>query len=150
MLKKEIIKAGFKNRTASILTNNGINTIGDLVNLDINEFRRIKGVGVLLFHEIVSVMNSVGFLLTRKGWQLNDKMNISYDDTDNLYMHLKNVSSRNVLTEKENVYSIFIIRLSDDTIHEVWKYLKSDNGEISCWSNTWYGRHVYGKDFVFV
>jgi hypothetical protein len=46
--------------------------------------------------------------------------------------------------------SFFIRNLTDDSIHEVWKYIKDDQGTISIWSNTWYGRHVIGQDCEFV
>ena len=35
---------------------------------------------------------------------------------------------------------------SDGCIHEVRKYIKSDDGEESVWCSSWYGRHVIGKD----
>ena len=36
--------------------------------------------------------------------------------------------------------------LADGSIHEVRKYIKTDDGEESVWCSTWYGRHVIGRD----
>jgi hypothetical protein len=34
-------------------------------------------------------------------------------------------------------------------VHKAWKLIKSDNGEISAWANTRYGRIVIGDEFEF-
>jgi hypothetical protein len=52
--------------------------------------------------------------------------------------------------EHPMTYSLFIRNFTDDSTHEVWKYLKDDQGIISIWSHTWYGRHVVGQDCEFV
>jgi hypothetical protein len=44
---------------------------------------------------------------------------------------------------------IFVKNTADGSIHEVRKYIKSDDGEQSVWCNTWYGRHVIGNDCEF-
>lgn len=38
----------------------------------------------------------------------------------------------------------------EGNIHEVKKYIKDQHGEISVWTDTWYGRHVIGQDCNFV
>jgi len=45
--------------------------------------------------------------------------------------------------------NLYVKNLEDNTIHEVRKYIKSDDGVQSIWCNTWYGRHVIGVDCKF-
>lgn len=44
---------------------------------------------------------------------------------------------------------ITVKRLSDNTVHEVFKYIKSPEGEESVWCASWYGHHVIGVDCEF-
>jgi|SRR5665647_53654 len=39
-----------------------------------------------------------------------------------------------------------IVNKIDGSIHIVRKYIEDNEGIVSIWSNTWYGRHVVGKD----
>jgi len=39
-----------------------------------------------------------------------------------------------------------ILNKSDGSVHVVRKYIEDNEGIISIWSNTWYGRHVVGQD----
>lgn len=41
---------------------------------------------------------------------------------------------------------ILVKNIKDNTIHEVRKYIKSDDGEESVWCNDWYGHHKLGID----
>ena len=47
-------------------------------------------------------------------------------------------------------FSLFIQSLKDNTTHEVRKYIKDNDGIISIWTNSWYGRHVIGGDCQFL
>lgn len=47
-------------------------------------------------------------------------------------------------------HSLFVRSLTDDSLHEVRKFIKDEEGIISVWSPTWYGRHVIGQDCEFV
>lgn len=44
---------------------------------------------------------------------------------------------------------MYIVDLKTGWPHEVSKYVKSSDGEESVWCNTWYGRHIIGKDCAF-
>jgi hypothetical protein len=45
-----------------------------------------------------------------------------------------------------------VINFKTGDLHEVTKYVKSGDGsgEESVWCNSWYGRHVIGKDCAIV
>jgi hypothetical protein len=45
--------------------------------------------------------------------------------------------------------AMFVQNIKDGSIHEVRKYIKSDDGEVSIWCNTWYGHHRIGVDCKF-
>lgn len=43
-----------------------------------------------------------------------------------------------------------VVNTADGSIHEVRKYIKSDDGNEYVWCDTWYGKHVINKDCVFI
>jgi hypothetical protein len=44
---------------------------------------------------------------------------------------------------------LHVKNVSDGSVHEVWKYIKNQEGEIHIWCHTWYGHHILGKDCIF-
>ena len=45
--------------------------------------------------------------------------------------------------------AMFVQNIKDGSIHEVRKYIKSDDSEVGVWCNTWYGHHRIGFDCKF-
>jgi len=45
---------------------------------------------------------------------------------------------------------IMVMDVVTKETHKVCKFLGGDNGEISVWCYTWYGKHVIGQDCVFI
>lgn len=42
-----------------------------------------------------------------------------------------------------------VIRISDNKVIKVHKYILGNEGQESIWSNDWYGRHVIGQDCIW-
>ena len=42
-----------------------------------------------------------------------------------------------------------VVNLQTNEVHDVWKYLKSSDGQESVWCFDWYGHHVIGVDCEF-
>jgi hypothetical protein len=45
--------------------------------------------------------------------------------------------------------SLYVKETLTDQVFKVWKYIESNDGEVSVWCNDWYGRHVIGQDCEF-
>ena len=54
---------------------------------------------------------------------------------------------KNYTTQPTN--SLYVKETLTDQVFKVWKYIKSNDGEVSVWCNDWYGRHVIGQDCEF-
>jgi len=46
--------------------------------------------------------------------------------------------------------SLYVKEKLTDQVFKVWKYIESNDGEVSVWCNDWYGRHVIGQDCEFL
>jgi hypothetical protein len=57
--------------------------------------------------------------------------------------HLLNCSKQQLTN------SLYVKETLTDQVFKVWKYIESNDGEVSVWCNDWYGRHVIGQDCEF-
>lgn len=51
---------------------------------------------------------------------------------------------------KQAIILLRVIRLSDNTVHTVKKYILDSDKEQNIWCDSWYGRHVIGQDCKWV
>lgn len=101
-------------------------------------------------------MNNSGIEAFVKEWMLSQEPDYS-PDGNGYVMFTRGALSINLpvvfqslledyLDEKQSTLKQLQVIDKEGKVHDVWKYIMSNDGEASVWCNDWQGRHVIGND----